>query len=221
MLRNIPTDGNIQSNIYIEILFTIQRKTFCSKNIIFHGWTIIPVLENWVICNISFSSFLCDTNTFEFDKLRLTVKYTLKCFKRKKKNCDELFYVQSHLADDDVSSPCFLFVVRCCCSPVILLTIWLSIRKWSNFSMCLCDCICIMDGKMLCYIRNVQRYHTEHIKWNNVCSLPSLPDIPSHSSGCTHRLWHKFMFYAENERRKKSEQFLHHSSRCPGWILKL
>lgn len=35
-----------------------------------------------------------------------------------KKKTDELLYVQSHLGDDDVSSPCFLFAASCCCSLV-------------------------------------------------------------------------------------------------------
>lgn len=44
-------------------------------------------------------------DSFEFDKLRRTVKYALKYFEweREREKKEDLLYVQSHFGDDDVS----------------------------------------------------------------------------------------------------------------------
>lgn len=131
---------NFTQNILKKYFPMKGSRILCVNNIL--------VLEMHVICIVSFS-FLCEANKFIRIRWIETHRqiHIMMFWIQEKSDCDELFYVQSHLVDDDVSNPCFRFVVCCCCSRVILRTIWLRIRKWSSFSMCICIIWCFMDGK--------------------------------------------------------------------------
>lgn len=144
------------------------------------------MLQKHAICLIWFGFLECHISS-------RTVKYTIIMFRIKKR--DELFYVQSHLVDDDVSNPCFLFPVYCCCSHSLwfffLLTIWLRTRKWDSFYTYLALLymrwmveLCVISATSTLKIRKI-------LNRRNVCSLLLLH---IYYFDYTYRLWHNSCF---------------------------